>query len=149
MRLREDPPLRGAYGLLSRARARDTTRPLIVDNVGVMQRMSPIALPSPSYSHPLSYVVPPGAWALRLREGLGRPAQAEEAPVAQMPENADAVKRMSWDDLQAVFALQFAEDIAVVATGEAASVMRRRLSGLGADGRTLLREALDEIEAMA
>jgi hypothetical protein len=59
---------------------------------------------------------------LLLREGLGRPAQAEEPPVAQLPDSVEAVKRMSWSDLQAVFALQFADDIATVTSGEAGPV---------------------------
>ncbi len=52
---------------------------------------------------------------------------------------------MPWHDLQAVFALQFAEDITTVTTGETETVIRQRLSGLGEDGRTLLRKALDEV----
>jgi hypothetical protein len=83
---------------------------------------------------------------LLLREGLGRPAQADEAPVAQLPDSAEAVKAMSWSDLQAVFALQFADDIASVTTGETKTVIRERLSGIGVEGRALLREALNEVE---
>jgi hypothetical protein len=54
---------------------------------------------------------------------------------------------MPWHDLQALFALQFADDIATVTTGEANSVIRERLAGIGTDGRRLLREALDDVEA--
>src|SRR5262245_38775965 len=83
---------------------------------------------------------------LLLREGLGRPAQAEEPAVPQLPDSVEAIRAMPWHDLQAVFALQFADDITAVATGETATVMRRRLGELGADSRALLREALDEID---
>src|SRR5215207_6579271 len=62
---------------------------------------------------------------LLLREGLGRPAQAEEPPVAQLPDSAEAIRAMTWHDLQAVFALQFADDIAAVAAGEAGSAIRK------------------------
>lgn len=84
---------------------------------------------------------------LLLREGLGRPAQAEEPAIAQLPANAEAVKQMSWSDLQAVFALQFADDIATVASREARSVIRERLAGIGKEGRCVLREALDDADA--
>jgi hypothetical protein len=56
---------------------------------------------------------------------------------------------MSWQDLQAVFALQFADDIATVSEGEPGSVIRQRLSGVGEAGRALLRDALDAIDAPA
>jgi hypothetical protein len=82
---------------------------------------------------------------LLLREGLGRPAQAEEAPVAQLPDSAEAVRRMSWSDLQTVFAVTFAGDIAAVNAGESATVIRERLSGIGEEGRALLRDALDAV----
>jgi hypothetical protein len=82
---------------------------------------------------------------LLLREGLGRPAQSEEPLVPQLPDSVEAIRVMPWRDLQAVFALQFAHDITTVTTGEFATVIRRRLSELGADGRTLLRDALDEV----
>ena len=54
---------------------------------------------------------------------------------------------MAWHALQALFALQFADDITTVTAGETDSVIRRRLGELGGDGRALLREALDEIGA--
>jgi hypothetical protein len=82
-----------------------------------------------------------------LREGLGRPGQAEEPPVTQLPDSVETVKQMSWSDLQAVVALQFADDIATVTAGEGGLVIRERLAGVGARGRRLLRETLDDLEA--
>jgi hypothetical protein len=41
---------------------------------------------------------------LLLREGLGRPATAEDAHSRQMPTNVAAVREMTWDDIQALFA---------------------------------------------
>jgi hypothetical protein len=56
---------------------------------------------------------------------------------------------MTWHDLQAVFALQFADDIATAASGEPDTVMRQRLAGLTHRGRAMLRDALDEVDAAA
>jgi hypothetical protein len=53
---------------------------------------------------------------------------------------------MPWCDLQALFALQFADDIANFTAGETETVMRQRLSTVGEHGRSLLREALDEVD---
>src|SRR5829696_7477342 len=61
---------------------------------------------------------------LLLREGLGRPAQADEPAVAQLPDN-----------------------VAAVPAGEAGSAIRERLAGVGTTGRRLVREALDAVEA--
>jgi hypothetical protein len=86
---------------------------------------------------------------LLLREGLGRPAQAEEPHHATLPTTAAAVKQMSWSDLQSVFALEFAAEIEAVASGEAGSVIGERLASVGLEGRRRLREALDEVEKAA
>jgi hypothetical protein len=86
---------------------------------------------------------------LLLREGLGRPAQAEEPHHAALPATPAAVKQMSWSDLQTVFAVEFADTIETVASGDAGSVIRERLASVGAEGRRLLREALDDVEAAA
>jgi hypothetical protein len=85
---------------------------------------------------------------LLLREGLGRPAQAEETHHAVLPATPAAVKEMSWSDLQAVFAVEFADEIEIVASGDAGSVIRERLTGIGAEGRCLLRKALEDVEAV-
>jgi hypothetical protein len=78
---------------------------------------------------------------LLLREGLGRPAQAEEPPVAQLPEHADAVRQMSWTDLQTVFAVTFAADIRAVSE-RGTDALRDRVAALSESERGLLREAL-------
>src|SRR4029077_8606294 len=46
-----------------------------------------------------------GAIEVLLREGLGRPAQAEEITSPKLPANVDAVARMSWNDMQHLAAL--------------------------------------------
>jgi hypothetical protein len=84
---------------------------------------------------------------LLLREGLGRPAQAEESHHAALPATPAAVKQMAWSDIQAVFALEFADAIAMVDAGEVATVIRERLALVGMHGRAALREAIDELDA--
>ena len=54
---------------------------------------------------------------------------------------------MSWSDLQTVFAVEFADEIENVPSGEAGSVIRERLAGVRTEGRRHLREELDELEA--
>ena len=78
---------------------------------------------------------------LLLREGLGRPAQAEETPVAQLPDSVEAVKAMSWTDLQTVFAVTFANEIEAVSE-HGTEALRERVAALSEDERALLREAL-------
>jgi hypothetical protein len=41
---------------------------------------------------------------LLLREGLGRPAQAEEPATPRLLDSVEAVRRMSWNDMQCLFA---------------------------------------------
>ena len=82
---------------------------------------------------------------LLLREGLGRPPQAEEAPAPRMPATAAAVRAMSWDELQILGATLFADEIASVAEG-GDTLLRERLASLGPDERRALREALAEPE---
>ena len=76
-----------------------------------------------------------------LREGLGRPAQAEEPSVPQLPDSVEAIRAMPWRDLQAVFALQFADDIQAISE-HGADALRERVAALSEEERRLLREAL-------
>jgi hypothetical protein len=57
-----------------------------------------------------------GAIEVLLREGLGRPAQAEEVVGPDLPANADAVARMSWADTQHLAALLFVDEVESVLT---------------------------------
>jgi hypothetical protein len=84
---------------------------------------------------------------LLLREGLGRPPQAEEVPAPRMPSTAAAVTAMSWNELQILGATIFAEEIAAVAEG-GDGLLRERLASLGPDQRRVLREALAEPECV-
>src|SRR5262249_50831778 len=51
---------------------------------------------------------------LLLREGLGRPAVAEEPPFLRVPGTAEALEAMRWSDMKALFASLFVDEIAAV-----------------------------------
>ena len=82
---------------------------------------------------------------LLLREGLGRPPQAEEAASPRMPRTAEEVEKLSWGDLKMIFATHFAGEIAAV-TEDGDALLRERVAALDEDQRQLLREALDELK---
>jgi hypothetical protein len=81
-----------------------------------------------------------------LHESLGRPGQAEAQSVPALPASAEQVRKLSWDQMTLVFATQFADEIAAVATGGGSALLRQRLSALSGDERRLLREALSDLE---
>ena len=83
---------------------------------------------------------------LLLREGLGRPPQAEENASPRLPRTAEAVEKLGWDDLQMIFATQFASEIAAVTEGGGRTLLRERVAALDDDQRRILREALDEVK---
>jgi hypothetical protein len=82
---------------------------------------------------------------LLLREGLGRPPQAEEAASPRLPRTAEAVEKLGWGDMKMIFATQFASEIASV-TADGDALLRERVAALHEDQRQLLREALDEVK---
>ena len=55
---------------------------------------------------------------LLLREGLGRPPQAEEAASPRQPGTAEGIEKLGWADMQMIFATQFASEIAAVTKTE-------------------------------
>jgi hypothetical protein len=81
-----------------------------------------------------------------LREGLGRPAQAEEPTPPRLPESAAAVKDMPWEDMQVLFAAVFADEVALALAGDGRKLLRERLGALGSGERRVLREALLDFE---
>jgi hypothetical protein len=81
---------------------------------------------------------------LLLREGLGRPPQAEEAASPLLPRTAEAVERLGWDDMKAIFAAHFASEIAGVTEDRGAALLAERIAALDESQRRLLRETLDE-----
>ena len=83
---------------------------------------------------------------LLLREGLGRPPQAEEAANPRMPRTAEAVEKLGWSDLKMIFANHFASEIAAITEDGGDAMLRERVAALDEDQRRLLREALDEVK---
>jgi hypothetical protein len=60
-----------------------------------------------------------------------------------MPANVQALKAMSWDDMQAVFAAIYADEIAAVLRDGGIALVREKLTALTDDARRALRIALD------
>ena len=83
---------------------------------------------------------------LLLREGLGRPPQAEEAASPRLPRTAEAVEKLGWADMKMIFATHFASEIAAVTEDGGDALLRERVAALDEDQRQLLREALDEVK---
>ena len=77
---------------------------------------------------------------LLLREGLGRPPQAEEAASARLPRTAEAVEKLGWCDMKMIFATHFASEIAAVTEDSGDALLRERVAALDDDQRQLLRE---------
>src|SRR5262249_1099565 len=78
-------------------------------------------------------------------DAVGRPGQAWAQAPPSLPRTAQQVRSMSWDQMTLVFATQFADEIASVAT-DGELLLRERLASLGPDERRLLRDALTEPE---
>ena len=83
---------------------------------------------------------------LLLREGLGRPPQADETQAARLPRTAEQVEKLGWDDMQAIFAAQFASEISAVTERGGEAVLRERVAALDEDLRRRLRESLAHVE---
>jgi hypothetical protein len=81
-----------------------------------------------------------------LREGLGRAPQAEEAPAATLPGNVAAVKEMGWDEMQALFAATYVDEIAAAQRSGGEAALRTKLASLSEAEQRALRLALDELQ---
>jgi hypothetical protein len=81
-----------------------------------------------------------------LAQGLGRPGQAEEQPTPRLPSTAAAVKEMGWEEMQALFAALYVDEIAAAQRDGGESLVRTKLAALSEDSRRVLREALLEPE---
>jgi hypothetical protein len=79
---------------------------------------------------------------LLLREGLGRPATADDSRPPRMPATVEAVWDMDWDAMQAVFAATYVEEIAAVQREGGVTALRSKLDTLTDGERAALREAL-------
>jgi hypothetical protein len=78
---------------------------------------------------------------LLLREGLGRPAQAEEPLVSRLPDSVEAVQAMSWADPQVLIAMTYVDEVAAVSE-RGPEALREKVAGMSEAERALLREAL-------
>jgi hypothetical protein len=83
---------------------------------------------------------------LLLREGLGRLATAAESNPLSLASTVAAVANMSWDDMQALFATTYVDEIAVAQRDGGEAALRDRLSRLTGAVRGSLRDALLELE---
>jgi hypothetical protein len=79
---------------------------------------------------------------LLLREGLGRPPQAEEPRVSRVPDSVEAIEKMSWDEMQALLASIYVDEIAAVQDRGGKAVVQEKLAGLTDAQRGILRQAL-------
>jgi hypothetical protein len=82
-----------------------------------------------------------------LQQGLGRAREAAEPPAPRLPENAADVEKLSWADLNRVFALAYADKLGEVARRGGHEALRAKLAGLSQGERGILREALAESAA--
>jgi hypothetical protein len=65
---------------------------------------------------------------LLLSQGLGRVATSEQLPTVRMPESAEAVKEMSWEEMQNLFAAIYVDELAELQrAGGGEKLMRERL----------------------
>jgi hypothetical protein len=79
---------------------------------------------------------------LLLREGLGRPAVAEEPPSLRIPETVESIEAMPWSDMRALFASLFADEVAAVRRDGGDAHLHSRVLALSPEDRRALRAAL-------
>ena len=84
---------------------------------------------------------------LLLREGLGRPAAAEEVHPPRLPATVAAVSEMGWEEMQALFAAIYVDEIAAAQRSGGAGLVREKLLALTEGERRALRGALLELDA--
>lgn len=83
---------------------------------------------------------------LLLHEGLGRPAAAEDVRPASIPTTVTAVREMSWEDIQALFAATYVDEIATAQREGGDALVRDKVAALTDVQRNALRDALFELE---
>jgi hypothetical protein len=81
-----------------------------------------------------------------LREGLGRPAQAEEPTQPILPESVAGIESMSWEDMQYFAATLLMDELLTVRRDGGAALLRDRVAALSEGERRILCEALLESE---
>jgi hypothetical protein len=81
---------------------------------------------------------------LLLREGLGRPGQAEEPSAPRLPETVGGIRAMSWEDMEYFAATFLVDELMTVQRDGGEQLLRRRVAELRDSERRVLREALAE-----
>jgi hypothetical protein len=64
--------------------------------------------------------------------------------VSRIPESAEAIDKMSWDDMQALFAAIYVDEIAAIEDRGGKALVREKLAELSDAQRSILRKALAE-----
>jgi hypothetical protein len=77
-----------------------------------------------------------------LREGLGRPAQAEEPTTPRLPETNIGIAAMSWADMQYFAGALLVDELLAVQRHGGEHLLRDRVATLGDSERQLLRGVL-------
>jgi hypothetical protein len=121
--------------LLEAALSATTTRwgTVRCEGCGVKSR---VELPAPDVRSRLQAI------QLLLSESLGRAPSAPEVTTPTMPRTAAEVQRMSWSELQYVFALTYADELAEATRLGGREALRAKLASLSEGERSVLREAL-------
>jgi hypothetical protein len=83
---------------------------------------------------------------LLLREGLGRAPQDEEPPSSRMPHSLEGVRRLSWEQMQQIFAATFVDELATVDRDGGDALVRQKVAALSEGERRVLWEALEELQ---
>jgi hypothetical protein len=81
-----------------------------------------------------------------LREGLGRPGQAEEPTTPTLPESEAAIRAMSCEDMQYFASTLLMDELLIVQREGGLALLRQRVAAMSQDERRVLREALLEPE---
>jgi hypothetical protein len=79
-----------------------------------------------------------------LREGLGRPGQAEEPTKPRFPETAAEIGSMSWQDMQYFATTLLVDELVALQRDGGEQLLRSRVARLGDSERQVFREALAE-----
>ena len=81
-----------------------------------------------------------------LREGLERPAQAEEKPAPTLPEDPALIEAMSWQDMQYFATTLLVDELLTVHRDGGKALLRQRVAALRDGERRILGEALLDSE---
>lgn len=67
---------------------------------------------------------------------------SEETASPRMPRTVEAIEKLSWRDMQMIFAAYFATEIAAVTEDGGGALLRERVAGPEEDQQRALREAV-------